>query len=191
MSPLARRLAAAAVAAPLAACAYPASPAAPASAPASPPPAGSAAAPDEMAAEVARLVNEHRARIGCPPLAWDALAARAAQAHSDDMARRGYFSHVSPEGRNVGDRLRAAGASWRAVGENIAEGQPTAALVVRGWLASPGHRENIENCAYTRQGVGYRNRYWTHVFYTPMPGTAMAGSRAFELMRAREPKQRP
>jgi len=126
---LARRLAAAAVAAPLAACVYPAPAAVPA--PAAAPPAGSAASPDEMAAEVGRLVNEHRARIGCPPLAWDALAVRAAQAHTDDMVRRGYFSHVSPDGRNVGERLRAAGASWRAVAENIAQGQPTAAVVVR------------------------------------------------------------
>ncbi|MFL5382476.1 MAG: CAP domain-containing protein [Longimicrobiaceae bacterium] len=186
MNALARRLAAAAVAAPLAACASPAPIAAPA-----PPPAGSAAPQDEMAAEVARLVNEHRARIGCPALAWDTFAARAAQAHTDDMVRRGYFSHVSPDGRNVGDRVRAAGAAWRAVAENIAQGQPTAAVVVRGWLASPGHRANIENCTYTRQGVGYRDRYWTHVFYTPMPGTAMTGTRAFELLRAREPKQRP
>ncbi|MFL5540172.1 MAG: CAP domain-containing protein [Longimicrobiaceae bacterium] len=189
MNALARRLAAAALAAPLAACASPAPPAAAPSQPA-PPSAGSAASPDEMATEVARLVNEHRARIGCPPLAWDALAARAAQAHSDDMARRGFFSHVSPEGRNVGDRLRAAGANWRAVGENIAQGQPTAQVVVRGWLASPGHRENIENCAYTRQGVGYRDRYWTHVFYTPMPGSADAAAHAMEALRARQP-QRP
>ncbi|HEX8831371.1 MAG TPA: hypothetical protein VF705_09415, partial [Longimicrobium sp.] len=35
-------------------------------------------------AEVARLVNAHRARIGCRALAWDVAAARAAQAHSDD-----------------------------------------------------------------------------------------------------------
>ena len=185
MNALARRLAAAALAAPLAACASPVPPAAP-SVPSASLPVGSAASPDEMAMEVARLVNEHRARIGCPALAWDALAGRAAQAHTDDMARRGYFSHTSPEGQNVGDRLRAAGASWRAVGENIAQGQPTAQVVVRGWLASAGHRENIENCTYTRQGVGYRDRYWTHVFYTPMPGTAMSGSRSFELLRARQ-----
>jgi uncharacterized protein YkwD len=131
-------------------------------------PARPAAAQDDPAAEVGRLVNEHRARMGCPPLAWDGAAVTAARAHSDDMVRRGYFSHVSPEGGNVGSRVTAAGGSWRAVAENIASGQSTARGVVQGWLSSPGHRANIENCGYTRQGVGYRERVWTHVFYTPM-----------------------
>ena len=35
------------------------------------------------------------------------------------------------------------------------------------WLASAGHRENIENCRFTRTGVGVSGEYWTQVFYTP------------------------
>jgi uncharacterized protein YkwD len=120
-----------------------------------------------MTAEVARLVNAHRVRMGCPALLWDAAAARAAQAHSEDMARRNYFSHRSPEGQEVDERLRLAGANWRAIAENIAWGQHTAREVVLGWLTSPGHRANIERCIYTRQGVGYADGRWTHVFYTP------------------------
>jgi uncharacterized protein YkwD len=119
-------------------------------------------------AEVARLVNEHRAGIGCRALVWDEAAARAAQAHSDDMARRNYFSHTSPEGRTMADRLRAQGASYRLAGENIASGQPNAREAVRSWLGSPGHRQNIENCGFTRHGVGLRAGRWTHVFYTPL-----------------------
>lgn len=119
-------------------------------------------------AEVARLVNEHRARIGCPALVWDDAAARAAQAHSDDMARRNYFSHTSPEGRTMVDRLRAQGASYRMIAENIAMGQPNAREAVRSWLGSAGHRQNIENCGYTRHGVGLNAGRWTHVFYTPL-----------------------
>lgn len=143
---------------------------------AAPAPAGTAASGGgsegttvaEETAEVARLVNEHRARIGCRALAWDEAAARAAQGHSDDMARRNYFSHTSPEGGTMVQRLRAQGASYRLVGENIAMGQPNAREAVRGWLASPGHRQNIENCGYTRHGVGLRAGRWTHLFYTPV-----------------------
>lgn len=125
-------------------------------------------APADRGREVARLVNAHRARINCPALQWDALAAQAAQRHTEDMVRRGFFSHSSPEGQGVGERLRAQGIAWRAVAENIASGQETAAEVVRGWLNSAGHRRNIENCTYTRQGVGYARGRWTHVFYTPL-----------------------
>ncbi|HKP74103.1 MAG TPA: CAP domain-containing protein, partial [Longimicrobiaceae bacterium] len=111
---------------------------------------------------------DHRVRIGCAALQWDAAAARAAQSHSEDMARRNYFSHTSPEGANVGERVRAAGGNWRAVAENIAWGQRSADEVVRSWLSSPAHRQNIERCIYTRHGVGYADGRWTHVFYTPL-----------------------
>ena len=120
-----------------------------------------------LAMEAGRLVNEHHVRAGCRPLAWDAAAARAAQAHSDDMARRDYFDDVSPEGRRAGDRLRAAGARWTAVAENIASGGSSPEAVVQGWLDSPEHRANIENCIYTRHGVGHRDSVWTHVLYLP------------------------
>lgn len=158
-----RRLAAAAFA--VAACAYPGAQAAPPRA--APPPSSAApsSSPDAMALEVGRLVNEHRVRIGCHALLWDSAAARAAQAHTDDMVRRGYFAHESPEGRNVGNRLHDAGGTWRGVAENLASGQRTPQGVVQSWLDSPGHRHNIENCTYTRQGVGHRGTVWTHVFY--------------------------
>jgi uncharacterized protein YkwD len=123
-------------------------------------------APREELQAAAAAVNRNRA--GCAPLAWDDVAARAAQAHSDDMARRGYFSHTSPEGGDMGSRLRAQGASYRMAAENIAAGQPTAEMVVQGWLRSSGHRRNIENCGYARHGVGLSAGRWTHVFYTPL-----------------------
>ena len=172
-----RRLAAASLIVALAGCATPTPYIAP---PPPAPPAAGTARGDE-AAEVARLINQHRARIaGCPQLAWDDAAAHAAQAHAADMARRGYFSHVSPEGGNVGSRLTAAGARWRAVGENIAKGQPSAVIVVRDWLSSSGHRANIENCVYTRHGIAHAGDLWVHVFYTPIPGIdpGTAGARS-------------
>jgi uncharacterized protein YkwD len=138
-----------------------AAPAVRATAPASAP-AGS------MAAQVEQLINAARSRAGCRPLQWDAAAAAAAQQHSDDMARRGYFSHTSPEGRTVVDRLRAQGADFRALAENVAMGQQTPQEVVSGWMNSPGHRRNIMDCTYTRSGIGFRDNRWTQVFYTPL-----------------------
>jgi uncharacterized protein YkwD len=67
-----------------------------------------------------QLVNRHRASVGCPRLEPLAGAARAAQLHSEDMARRDYFDHTSPDGRQPWDRVAAQGVRYRMVGENIA-----------------------------------------------------------------------
>lgn len=140
------------------------SPAPPASGPAVA--AGSDAA---LVQEMARLVNAHRQARGCPALTWLPIAGDAAQAHSADMARRGYFDHESPEGRQPYERLAERGLSYRMVAENIAfTPQRTAEQTLQGWIASSGHRRNLENCAYTHHGIGVRNAYWTHVFVTPL-----------------------
>lgn len=140
----------------------------PAPPPAATPPSAPAPAPTASpAAEMAALVNRHRAAAGCPPLVWLDGAARAAEAHSDDMARRNYFSHVSPDGDGLVERLDREGVSIRMAAENIALDPGAPALVLGGWLRSPPHRQNLDNCRYTHHGVGERAGRWTHVFVTP------------------------
>jgi uncharacterized protein YkwD len=126
-----------------------------------------AMSPADAAQRVAQLVNQHRAQVGCPALTWDDGAARVAQAHSEDMRRRNFFSHTNPEGKSPFDRLDAAGIAWSVAAENIAQDPRGPDAVVRGWLVSPGHRANIENCRLTRHGVGVSGDRWTHLFYTP------------------------
>jgi uncharacterized protein YkwD len=133
-------------------------------------PAAGAADGAASVEEMARLVNAHRRARGCPALAWLQPAADAAQAHSADMARRNYFDHVTPEGQQPWDRLTARGVRYRLMAENIAwTPEQSARQTLQGWINSPGHRQNLENCAYTHHGIGLRNAYWTHVFVTPMP----------------------
>lgn len=117
--------------------------------------------------EVVRLVNQHRVRAGCPPLAWNPRLANVAEAHSRDMARRGFFSHENPDGLDPFERMRAAGLSFRAAAENIAAGQRTGGEVFESWRRSAGHRANIERCLYVEHGIGRYENHWTHVFMTP------------------------
>ena len=114
------------------------------------------------------LLNRERARQGLGPLSLDAEAIAAARAHSRDMCERSYFDHASPEGKHPWDRLRAAGAKFRAAAENIAKGYLSAESVHQGWLDSPGHRKNRLNPIYTRIGVGLhicqgKVPYWTEL----------------------------
>jgi hypothetical protein len=71
------------------------------------------------------------------------------------MASHDLFDHTGSNGSYFADRVSAAGYPWRAVGENIAAGYPTAAAVVAGWMGSPGHRAIILSAAYRHFGVGY------------------------------------
>jgi uncharacterized protein YkwD len=123
--------------------------------------------PPSPADQVLTLVNEARAKANpaCAPLRADDRLAVAAQAHSDDMAARDYFSHTSPEGDDFVDRAKAAGYDSPG-GENIAAGYPSAAAVMDGWMSSPGHAANITQCAFTAIGVGVNSDgwYWTQVF---------------------------
>lgn len=132
--------------------------------------AGDAPAPgpvDSQVRQLVDLVNEHRADIGCPALAWNAQVASVAQAHSKDMVRRKYFSHITPDGADPFDRLDAAGVDYKTAAENIAGGYPSAETTLKGWLGSPSHRVNLEDCQLTQHGVGLDGTLWTHVFITP------------------------
>jgi len=82
------------------------------------------------------------------------------------MAARGFFSHKNPDGESPFDRLRKAGITYSAAAENIAYGTPDAERVLALWLKSPPHRANIENCEYTKQGVGAERGRWTQVLIT-------------------------
>jgi uncharacterized protein YkwD len=121
--------------------------------------------------EVLRIVNNERAKAGCPALMIDSRLAKAANSHSADMAANNYFSHTGRNGSDVADRVEAAGYNWSAVGENIAKGQPTPAAVMKDWMASSGHRANILNCRFRNIGIGVVNAgnspVWTQDFGTP------------------------
>jgi uncharacterized protein YkwD len=136
------------------------------------------------AAETVRcLVNVERDAAGLRPLKANARLARAARAHAADMDRRDYFEHVSPGGASFDDRVTARGYRWSTVGENIAAGQTTPRAVVRAWIRSKGHCQNIMSRAYTETGVGavaggpspYGGPTWVQDFARPRGVKAPGG----------------
>lgn len=91
----------------------------------------------------AQQLNTLRAEQGLPGLTHNETLDRAAQAHANDMADRGYFNHQSPEGAGPGDRATAAGYPWCLIAENIAKGQTSQTEVMQAWANSPPHRTNM------------------------------------------------
>ncbi len=121
---------------------------------------------------VANLVNETRVRAGIKPLRYNILLEQSAQHYSDDMADRNYFSHVSPEGQTLRDRIEQSGYYNRAysaecqcvkgyaLGENLARGQKTPVEAVEAWMHSPLHREAMLNGEYDEMGIGVSSGVW-------------------------------
>ena len=102
--------------------------------------------------------NLVRIKNGLPPFVWDDEIGRVARNHSESMSRLGFFSHVTPDGRKLPDRARAAGISrYSVIGENIAYNQgyedPGASAVER-WMLSPKHRANILSSEFRAMAIG-------------------------------------
>jgi len=108
---------------------------------------------EDLEAKMLELVNEERAKENLKPLVADPELTVVARAHSRDMFARGYFSHITPEGKTPSDRIRAAHVKFLVAGENLALGQ-TLAICHQGLMNSPGHRANILEPSYGRLGIG-------------------------------------
>ena len=122
-----------------------------------------------MTSQVVTLVNKERASNGLQSLASDSQLAKLAQMKAEDMAKNGYFSHISPTYGSAFDMMKTYGVSYKTAGENIAKGQKTAQSVMNGWMNSSGHRANILKSDYTKIGVGYAKAsdgttYWVQIF---------------------------
>ena len=79
----------------------------------------------------------------------------SAQSKAEDILNKQYFEHTSPDGKQVGDLVKAQGYDYIKVGENLALGSFVSnADVVTAWMNSPGHRENILDTDYTEIGIG-------------------------------------
>ncbi|MBS1304324.1 CAP domain-containing protein [Loktanella sp. SALINAS62] len=105
-------------------------------------------------ANFGRLLNDYRLASGVGSVQFDSRLNRAAQKHTDDMVKRGYFNHVSPEGKDVGDRARAEGYNYRFVAENIAWRQQSDAEVLKDWKNSKSHDAALKDGRAEDFGLG-------------------------------------
>ncbi len=99
------------------------------------------------------LMNADRRANGLSDLKVSSAVTAVARSHAQDMVNRKFFSHSNPEGKTPSDRLKAAGISYSAVGENIAENTSVQAAETA-FMNSSGHRANILNSKYTTVGIG-------------------------------------
>jgi len=122
---------------------------------------------NDFAEEVFRLTNIEREIENLSPFTSTEPLRRAALLRAEEITE--YFSHTRPDGRDCFTAFTESGVDYLTAGENLAAGHRTPSDVVRGWMNSPGHRENIVNPAFGRMGVGIvmdetGRIYWTQAF---------------------------
>lgn len=136
----------------------------------------------DYAFEVVNLVNKERQKAGLSALKMDQELFGAAMCRAAECNI--VFSHWRTNGESPFT------ISPKAFAENIAWGQSTPAMVVSGWMGSPGHRSNIMNPSFKTIGVGCfttgGSLSWVQLFGNgsnyiaakrPSPGTQPIGLR--------------
>jgi hypothetical protein len=105
--------------------------------------ASSARAADPI--DTVSLTNAERQAHGLAPLSVATDLQSEAQRHADDMAAASALWHTPDLASRV--------TGWKRLGENVGRG-PNAQAIHAGFMASPTHRANILQPAYTQMGVG-------------------------------------
>ena len=126
-------------------------------------------------ASIIAFTNEERASYSLTTLTPNATLEKAAQRKAEDMAAKGYFAHVSPNGKEPWDWLKEERYDYQFAGENLAVNFFDSSAVVHAWMDSPSHKANIVKPVYAEIGIGvaqgtYEGRQTTFVvqfFGTP------------------------
>ena len=97
--------------------------------------------------------NASRQSENVTPLKENPLLDAAAQMKAEDMASKGYFAHVSPQGLTPWYWMGQVGYNYTYAGENLAINFSDSEDVIKAWLNSPAHRENLLSQHFTEIGI--------------------------------------
>jgi len=108
---------------------------------------------DISAQRIIVLTNEVRQQYNLPLVKEDLLLNKAAEEKAQDMFKNKYFSHYSPAGTSPWYWIDKSGYDYYYAGENLAMNFLDTEEVIKGWLNSPSHRENLLNKDYKDMGI--------------------------------------
>lgn len=125
------------------------------------PSAGASSSVEAVEQAIAEQTNAYRRREKLQPLALDNRLQETARRFANVMAKTGEFGH-KVDGRTPAQRVRRTGYEHCIVRENIGflelpgdtSAEAIARRLVSGWIASPGHRRNLEAANVTELGIG-------------------------------------
>lgn len=98
--------------------------------------------------------NEFRTTNNESSLVESPLLTSAAQMKANDMAIKGYFSHIGPNGEKPWVWFKKIGYKYSYAGENLAVDFTESEDVTVGWINSAKHKANLLNTNFTEIGIG-------------------------------------
>jgi len=112
----------------------------------------------DIEGQIFNLINSTRASYGLSQLAPNQMLIDLARLRSSDMVQRGYFSHYTPDGKNIKHIFSQYGVTYRNFGENLGNATPashgTPGAFLNAWMNSPSDRDNMLKGFYSIAGVG-------------------------------------
>lgn len=109
---------------------------------------------------ISRLLDQtniQRSQHNLSPLKYNITLEKAAKNKATNMFALNYWAHIAPNGKTPWDFINEAGYSYTYAGENLAKDFDESDNVVKAWMNSPTHRENILNPNYTEIGFAIQN----------------------------------
>jgi uncharacterized protein YkwD len=113
---------------------------------------------NNFAPQLLNLINSVRSSNGLCQLNQNQALSPVAQSRSTDMINRDYFSHTTPDGKNIYNILQDYGIMYATAGENIIFASPPSnaspEYFFNTWMNSDIHRANILSSLFTQIGIG-------------------------------------
>lgn len=139
-----------------------------------------------LAAVLVDLTNGDRTQNSLHTLTMNPTLVAAAQAKANDMATKGYFAHVGPDGKDSWYWFKEIGYGFSYAGENLAVDFSDSGDVERAWMNSPLHRQNLLDPHFTEIGIATaQGKYQGHAttFVVQMFGTSAEAAAIKEPVR--------
>jgi len=122
--------------------------------------------------EILQAVNKERQQKNVPDLKFNDKLMTIAREHSVNMATAGKPAH-DLNGSSFQSRISKVGYEFNKIGENIAmvgrtknSAEEDAKEVVKNWMNSPIHRDNILMSDFTEVGIGHATAPNGYIYYT-------------------------
>jgi cysteine-rich secretory family protein len=107
--------------------------------------------------KVLERTNNERKKSGLEPLQYNSVLADSARRKAEDMFQNDYWAHNSPEGKTPWTFFDATGYRYSVAGENLAKDFYNTDSLVKAWMNSPTHRDNIIHQKYKEIGIAVVN----------------------------------